>query len=198
MTEAKEKKTEDIKKEAEEKNCTVQKALYYVSEFLSGPMCGRCFPCALGSYEAKVRLQRIAEGKAADADLIVLRNIADNMLEASMCKKGKDTARFILEWLGTDAYKEHIEGKCIAHECMALLEFKVIPEKCVMCGLCLDACRYSAIIGEKKKRFQLGYLPYEIRMARCVKCGDCVKVCPTEAIVIVDIKEKTVQTVQTV
>ncbi len=190
MTEVKEKKTEDIKKEAEEKSCTVQKALYYVSEFLSGPMCGRCFPCALGSYEAKVRLQNIAEGNASDDDLIVLRKIADNMLEASMCKKGKDTAKFILEWLGTDAYKEHIEGKCAAHECLALLEFKVIPEKCVMCGLCLDACRHSAIIGEKKKRFQLGYLPYEIRMARCVKCGDCVNVCPTEAIVITEAKKE--------
>lgn len=190
MAEVNEKKTEDIKKEAEEKNCSVQKALYYVSEFLSGPMCGRCFPCALGAYEAKVRLQKIAEGKAGDEDIIVLRRIADNMLEASMCKKGKDTARFILECMGADVYKEHIQGKCLSSECMALIEFKVMPEKCIMCGLCVDACRYSAIIGEKKKRFQLGYLPYEIRMARCVKCGDCVKVCPTEAIVITNAKKE--------
>jgi formate hydrogenlyase subunit 6/NADH:ubiquinone oxidoreductase subunit I len=198
MTEVKEKKTEEIKKEAEENiKCPVNKSLYYIREFLAGPMCSRCFPCMMGAYEAEIRLQNIVEGRGTEADLAALRMIVDNMLEASMCKKGKDTARFILEWMDTDVYKEHIQGKCLTKECNALTEFKIIPEKCIMCGLCLDACRYSAIIGEKKKRFQIGYLPFEIRMARCVRCGDCIKVCPTDAIVIVDVKEKTVQTVQT-
>ncbi len=61
LTEQKEKKLEDIKKEAEEKACPVQRTLYYIEEFLAGPMCGKCYPCALGTPEAKIRLIRIAQ-----------------------------------------------------------------------------------------------------------------------------------------
>ncbi len=189
MTEVKELKVEDIKRAAEERGCPVQKALYYINEFLSGPMCGRCFPCALGSYEARVRLKNIVEGYGAEVDLFVLKRIAQDMEVSSLCKKGKDTAKFILEWMETDVYKEHIMGICPSKECKAFIEYKIIPEKCIMCGLCLEACKYNAITGEKKKPFQSGYLPFEIRQKRCVKCGDCLPVCPTEAIVKADIKK---------
>ena len=197
----KELKVEDIKKLAEEKGCPVQKSLYYITEFLSGPMCGRCFPCAFGSYEAKIRLQNIVEGKGTEADIDAIKRIASDMIEASMCKKGKDTARFILEWMETGIFHEHIRGRCPSRECKAFIEYMIVPEKCIMCGLCREACKYNAIVGEKKKPFLSGYLPFEIRQKRCVKCGDCIKVCPTDAIIVVDlvdIKEKTVQTVQTV
>lgn len=198
MTELKEKKVEDIKKEAEENiRCPVNKALYYTREFLAGPMCGKCFPCEMGTYEMRIRLQNIVQGIGSESDLIAVKRIANDMLEASMCKKGKDTARFILEWMDTDVYNEHIEGRCPDKECKALIEYKIISEKCIMCGICKEVCKYNAIIGEKKKPFLSGYLPFEIRQMRCVKCGDCLPVCPTDAIVIVDVKEK-VETVQTV
>ncbi len=197
MTEVKELKVEDIKKLAEEKGCPVQRSLYYITEFLAGPMCGRCFPCAMGSYEAKIRLQNIIEGKGTEADIDAVKRIASDMLEASMCKKGKDTARFILEWMDTGVFHEHIEGRCPSRDCKAFIEYRIIPERCIMCGLCKEACKYNAIIGEKKKPYLSGYLPFEIRQKRCVKCGDCLAVCPTEAVIIVEIKE-TVQTAQTV
>ena len=50
MAEQKELKVEDIKKEAEEKHCPAQKSLYYVEKFLAELMCGKCFPCAYGTY----------------------------------------------------------------------------------------------------------------------------------------------------
>lgn len=190
MTEQKEKKLEDIKKEAEEKKCHVQKALYYIDEFLSGPMCGKCLPCSLGSYEARVRLDNIVQGKGTEVDLYALKRIANEMLEGSICKKGKDTAKFILDWMSTDIYREHIEGKCPDMECLALIEYRIIPERCIMCGDCQEVCKYNAIMGEKKVTYLSGYLPFEIRQKRCVKCGDCIKVCPTNAIIIVDVKEK--------
>lgn len=198
MTEVKELKVEDIKKSAEAIGCPVQRSLYYVEEFLSGPMCGRCFPCALGTYEAKIRLQKIIDGIGTESDILAIKRIAEDMLEGSLCMKGKNTAKFILEWMATDVFNEHVGGRCPSHECKAFIEYRIIPEKCIMCGLCKEACRYNAIIGEKKKPFLSGYLPFEIRQKRCVKCGDCLPVCPTEAIVIVDVKEKVVQAVQTV
>jgi formate hydrogenlyase subunit 6/NADH:ubiquinone oxidoreductase subunit I len=191
MTEQKEKKVEDIKKEAEENiKCPVNKALYYTREFLVGPMCGKCFPCEMGTYEMAIRLQNIVEGRGTETDILVIKRIAADMLEASMCKKGKDTARFILEWMDTDVYSEHTEGRCPDMECKAYIEYRVIPERCIMCGLCQDACKYNAVLGEKRKPFQSGYMPFEIRQKRCIKCGDCLPVCPTEAIVIVDVKSR--------
>ncbi|MFA4829187.1 MAG: NADH-ubiquinone oxidoreductase-F iron-sulfur binding region domain-containing protein [Thermodesulfovibrionales bacterium] len=191
MAEQKEKKVEDIKKEAEAtKKCPVNKALYYIEEFLAGPMCGKCFPCEMGCYETEVRLKNIIEGRGSEADLFAIKKIASEMLEASRCKKGKDTAKFILEWMETGAYKEHVGGRCPDRECLALIEYRIIPDKCNMCGLCQDACKYNAVQGEKKKTYRSGYLPFEIRQKRCTKCGECIKVCPTKAIVIVDIKAK--------
>ena len=188
MTEIKEKKVDEIRKEAELKDCPVDKALYYINGFLEGPMCGRCLPCSLGSYEARVRLTRITEGRGTDDDIKTVKKIASIMSEASMCKKGKDTAQFILEWLKSGVYEEHIEGRCRAHTCKALIEYKIKPALCTMCDRCREVCMDNAIIGEKAKGFKSGYLPYEIRQRRCTKCGECIKVCPTEAVILVDIK----------
>lgn len=190
MAEEKEKKVEEIKREAEQKRCPINRALYYMDEFLTGPMCGRCMPCSFGSYEALVRLKNIVEGRGTEADLVVLRRIMDEMLEGSLCKKGKDTAKFVLDWMATDVFREHINGRCPERECAAFIQYRIIPDKCVMCGLCKEVCRYSAIIGEKRVSYLSGYLPFEIRQKRCTKCGDCVPVCPTGAIIVVNIKNE--------
>lgn len=196
MDEKKEQKVEDIKAAAQAKACPVQKALYYVAGFLDGPMCGRCFPCSLGSFEAGRRLQNIAEGRGTGADISALRRIAGHMLEASMCKKGKDTARSIIEWMEDGAFYAHIcppradaSGagcRCPEKQCAGLVEFRVISEKCTRCGLCKDACAHGAIFGEKRKPYLTGYPPFEIRQKRCVKCGDCLRACPEGAIEVAD------------
>jgi len=186
MTEEKEKKVEEIKKEAEAKGCPVRQAHYYINEFLSGPMCGRCFPCSMGSYEARVRLGRLMDGTGTEADIGAIKRIAQNMSLSSFCKKGKDTAKFITDWTATGVYEEHAKGRCPDRECKGLIEFKIIAEKCTNCGACLSACKYDAIIGEKRVSYRSGYLPFEIRQARCVKCGDCVPACPENAIEITD------------
>ncbi|MEJ2695467.1 MAG: 4Fe-4S dicluster domain-containing protein [Candidatus Sulfobium sp.] len=187
MTEQKEPKVEEIKKAAEEeKKCPVQRSLFYIEGFLDGPMCGRCFPCAFGSYEARVRLKRIIQGRGGEDDIRTLRRISEEMLTSSRCKKGKDTAAFLTEWLNTDVFRRHAEGSCPDMECKSLIEYRIIPEKCTMCGLCLEACKYAAIHGEKRRPFASGYSPFEIRQKRCVKCGDCLPVCPYGAIVIVE------------
>ncbi|MEW6213775.1 MAG: hypothetical protein AB1478_01010 [Nitrospirota bacterium] len=64
MSEQKELKVEDIKEEAEEKHCPVQRSLFYIGKFLSDPMCGKCFPCSFGTYETKIRLKELYPVKA--------------------------------------------------------------------------------------------------------------------------------------
>ncbi len=198
MTQQKEKKVEEIRKEAEQaRACPVQKALYYMEEFLSGPMCGRCFPCALGAYEARGRLQRLSRGQGGSEDVAVLGRISQQMLASSMCKKGKDSAAFLAEWLKTDVFEAHAQGRCPQRSCPALVSYRIVPELCIMCGDCQEVCKFNAILGEKALPYRSGYRPFEIRQLRCTSCGECVKVCPTNAIEVLDRAEAEKEKVQT-
>ena len=183
-------KVEDIKTDAETRKCPVEKSLYYITEFLSGPMCGRCFPCAMGSYEAKIILNNITTGNSSEEELDNLKLIASEILVGSLCKKGKDTAKFILEWMDTDVFTKHIEGICPDRVCTAFFEYRIISEKCTLCGKCQEVCHDNAVHGEKKKPFLSGYHPFEIRQSKCTKCGECIKVCPEEAILLLDLKSE--------
>jgi NAD-dependent dihydropyrimidine dehydrogenase PreA subunit len=193
MTQVEQKKISDILEEAKELHCPVHRALFFVNEFLSGPMCGRCFPCEMGSYEARLRLENIASGNGSPEDIQALGDIARKMQILAMCKKGKDTAQVIIESLESPAYEEHLNGICAEKECEALIEYRNVPENCIRCGKCQEACKFDAIIGEKQVSYKCCYLPFEIRQKRCVKCGECIKVCPTNAIVKVNIAEAAVK-----
>ena len=72
-------KLEDIRKESESKPCPVQKSLYFVSEFLAGPMCGKCYPCALGTNEANIHLIRLSQHLpgVSEEDISAIRRIAE-------------------------------------------------------------------------------------------------------------------------
>lgn len=175
-------KVEAIRAEAEKLGCPVRRALFYITGFIEGPMCGNCLPCALGSYEARVRLERLMGGKGTAEDVLFLRRIAVNMREGSLCKKGKDTALFMLQWMETGVFDAHLHGRCPAQECVALIEYRVIPEKCIMCGDCQDVCRDRAVFGDRKKAESDECPPFEIRQKRCTRCGECIRVCPVGAI----------------
>jgi ferredoxin len=180
-------KMKDVLAKAEEKKCPVQQSLVFIEEFLSEPMCGRCFPCSMGSYEARIRIRKLVDGSGSDEDISAIREIAGTMAVASMCKKGKDTAKFLLENIDSDDFKNHLSGICENRECVEYIKYVIIPEKCTMCGVCQDVCRDNAILGEKIKPFMSGYAPFEIVQKRCTKCGECIKVCPEEAIECVSI-----------
>jgi ferredoxin len=182
-------KMEDVQAKADQKSCPVQKSLTFVEEFLAEPMCGRCFPCSMGSYETRIRLKKLLDGTAVDDDILAVKNIASVMAEASMCKKGKDTAKYVQEQIDSNSFEKHLSGVCPAGECTHYHTYVIIPENCTMCGDCLDACKDNAIIGEKKKTFLSGYMPFEIVQKRCTKCGECMKVCQYAAIKIVSAKE---------
>lgn len=180
---------DEIRKKTELVQCPAQKSLLCITEFLEGPMCGKCFPCSFGSYEARLRLQLISENRGALNDVSALLRIAQEMRLASMCKKGKDIAQFILEWISMDKFKEHIDSRCAHKECFAMIEYRIDPKKCTNCGICSEECKDNAIIGEKKKAYLSCYPPFQIRQKRCTKCGKCMDVCPEEAISIIDIAD---------
>jgi len=182
-------KMEDVQAKADEKKCPVQRSLVFVEEFLAGPMCGKCFPCSMGSYEARIRLKRLVDGNASDEDIDKVNTISSHMLVASMCKRGKDTAKYIREHIVSTGFADHLTGLCAQNECVDHIKYIIIPEKCTMCGDCLDACKDNAILGEKKKPYLSGYMPYEIVQKRCTKCGECMKVCTYDAVKLMSTRE---------
>ena len=184
------KRTNDAAKRmaaVDEKSCPVQRCLAYVDRFLTDVMCGRCLPCGLGTYEARARLKSVAEGRGDGEDLAALHRIGENMRVGSLCKKGKDAANYLCECLGRCAFVAHIEGRCPDRACEAFIEYRIVSDRCTMCGRCKTVCDYNAILGiEKRASYDTGCRPFEIRQKRCVKTGQCQAVCPTEAIIIVD------------
>jgi ferredoxin len=190
--EEKGKNLEDIKKEAEEKSCPVQMVLYFVNEFISGLMCSKCFPCSLGTQEAKIRLIKIAQhlDNPSASDIAALRRIAEVMIEASRCKKGKDTGRFMIEKLNKShaEFSSHLDGPCTKKECVTRTEYIINPDLCILCGRCLEACKYNAIACNLNISHVAHTSAFEIRQENCTRCGECVKVCPTEAIDVITIE----------
>ncbi len=193
MTQEKKKpvKMDEVQAKADEKSCPVQKSLAFIDEFLAEAMCGRCFPCSMGSYETRIRLNRLINGTAADEDIEAVKTIMSHMLTASMCKKGKDTGKYILEQIESGEFTDHISGECKTAECSGFTTYLIIKDNCTMCGECLNACKDNAIIGEKAKPYLSGFLPFEISQARCTKCGECIKVCKDNAIITKTVKELT-------
>jgi NAD-dependent dihydropyrimidine dehydrogenase PreA subunit len=182
MTKQRERSTGDIVQETASMSCPVRKAAYYIDAFLKELMCGKCFPCALGTYEASIILRNIISGDAHQADNDALGRIAKAMSLSSRCRKGRDTADIMNEFLKEPAFSEHAGGRCPAHECAAYMVYSIRPERCIMCGDCQAVCGFHAIIGEKRVAYFSGYQPFEIAVKRCTRCGECLKVCPNNAI----------------
>ena len=92
--------------------------------------------------------------------------------------------------------------RCLEHPCTEVcpkdaVELRphrahIIPEKCIRCGKCVEACPYNAIVRQMRPCAHscgvdaIGSDEYgraEINYDRCVSCGMCLVNCPFSAIV---------------
>jgi NADP-reducing hydrogenase subunit HndC len=107
-----------------------------------------------------------------------MQEIAQYMADNSLCALGKTGANPVLSTLRyfRDEYEAHIkEHRCPASVCKKLINYYVIPEKCIGCTICARNCPADAIDGELKK-------VHHINIDKCVKCGICMSKCPKQAI----------------
>ena len=51
--------------------------------------------------------------------------------------------------------------------------YRIIPEKCIGCGICLNVCPQNCIIGD---------CPKSIDQSHCLHCGNCFRDCPVQAV----------------
>ncbi len=160
----------------DETTCMVDMARFFL-DFTCKESCGKCIHCRVGTKRMLEILERITNGQGKEGDIELLYDLAIQIKDGSLCGLGQTAPNPVLTTLRyyRNEYEDHINKKCTAKQCKALLTYSIIKDKCTGCTLCARKCPASCIAGEVKK-------PHEIDSELCVKCGKCKTVCRFDAI----------------
>ncbi len=157
--------------------CMVDTARFF-TDFSVDESCGKCVPCRVGMKVMLNMMNRIVAGEGTMEDIPLLERLGDHIKKASRCGLGKTAPNPVLSTIRyfREEYETHIQEKrCSALVCVDLIQFRVIEEKCKMCGLCKKACPTEAITWEKKT-------PAIIDRTKCIRCRSCIQACKFKAI----------------
>jgi len=156
----------------DQNTCMVDVACYFL-EFTQKESCGKCVPCRLGSKQMLDILMDITQGKGRLSDVKLLLELADGIKAGSLCGLGRSLPNPVLTTIEffKDEYDAHINEKiCPSLVCKELISYRIIPDKCQSCMICLKSCPVDAIIGGKKQI-------HKINQSKCIKCGTCIDAC---------------------
>ncbi len=164
----------------DESDCMVDIARYFLS-FTQDQSCGKCTFCRIGTKRMLEILDKFVEGKGTKDDLLLLEHLAITTKRGSLCGLGRSAPNPIITTIKyfRHEYEAHIEGRCVAKRCQALIAYTVTDD-CIGCTICAQKCPADAI--EMK--------PYEkhfIDVQKCIKCDICKQACPNGSIVITDL-----------
>jgi len=169
----------------DEDDCVVDVSRFYM-EFCVEESCGKCSPCRIGTTQILKQLEKIAEGKGTEEDLVKLEEIGNAMTRASLCMLGCTAANPVMSTIRNfrDEYVEHIHNKkCRSGKCKKLLCFTIEPSKCIGCGLCAKKCPATCIAAEEAAKYpDKKKPPFIINQAECLKCGECQAACKFGAV----------------
>ena len=157
--------------------CMVSLAKFYL-EFTVKESCGKCTPCRIGTKRMLEILEKLCSGEGTESDIYKLEKLALNIKKSSVCGLGQSAPNPVLSTLKyfKKEYEQHaIDKECKTHECKALSQITIDPEKCRGCGLCQKNCPVGAIEGEAREK-------RTINQEKCIKCGTCISKCPFRAI----------------
>lgn len=162
----------------DENTCMVDVARYFLA-FLLDESCGKCVPCREGLERMLELITDITNGRGTKESLELLTELAQVVKDFSLCGLGQTASNPVLstiKYFG-DEYEAHLNKKCPAGVCRALIAYHINAEKCNGCTLCLKNCPQNAIAGEPKK-------PHIITTEKCIKCGICHELCRLGAIIV--------------
>ena len=169
----------------DEDNCMVDVAKFYLG-FICDESCGKCSQCRIGTKRLLEILDRITDGKGEMEDIDKLYALSKSLQVGSLCGLGQTAANPVLSTLSKfrEVYERHIvDKKCDAGVCKNLMQFSIVKDSCIGCGLCARNCPVDAIhptdyIAPGKKKPAMA-----IDQNKCIKCGTCVAGCKFGAII---------------
>ena len=162
----------------DESTCMVGMAKFFL-DFTAKESCGKCIHCRIGTKRMLEMLERITNGEGKEGDIELLEELCYSIKDGALCGLGQTAPNPVLTTIKyfRDEYEAHIKDKkCPAGECSALIEYKIITDKCVGCTRCAKNCPVNAISGTVKQ-------PHVIDTDKCIKCGKCFQNCKFGAIV---------------
>lgn len=160
----------------DESTCMVDVARYFI-DFLSGETCGKCVPCREGLKKMQRLLHDLTSGNARTGDVIMLREMARDIADTSLCGLGQSAANPVLSTIKyfEDEYREHEEDRfCRAGVCEGMYLPEINGDTCRSCGECAAVCPAGAINREDSR--------YAIDKGACTTCGACAAACPFGAV----------------
>jgi NADH:ubiquinone oxidoreductase subunit F (NADH-binding)/NAD-dependent dihydropyrimidine dehydrogenase PreA subunit len=163
----------------DEETCMVDVAKYFV-HFLQEESCGKCLPCREGLKRMGEILDSITEGRGNQESLSLLEELAEVVVDTSLCGLGKTAPNPVLSALRyfRPEFEAHIHQKrCPAGVCTPLIQYSISETDCTGCGACAKVCPTQAIKGEKKQS-------HLILAEICSKCGSCKDVCKANAVMV--------------
>ena len=163
----------------DEGTCMVDVAKYFV-HFLQEESCGKCLPCREGLKRMGEILDRITEGKGNEESLALLEELAEVVMDTSLCGLGRTAPNPVLSALRyfRSEFEAHIyQKRCPAAVCTPLIQYSISETDCTGCGACAKVCPTKAIEGEKKQS-------HHILTEICSKCGSCKDVCKANAVMV--------------
>jgi NADH-quinone oxidoreductase subunit F/NADP-reducing hydrogenase subunit HndC len=169
----------------DEDNCMVDVAKFYM-EFICDESCGKCSPCRIGTKRILDILTKICDGKGTPQDLDNLQELAAVVKNNSLCALGQTAANPIVSTIKAfpEEYQAHVvDHKCPAHVCKNMMEYYIIPEKCIGCGACQRGCPTSCIHPTDIPAKLPNKFVLKIDVANCVKCGNCQAACRFGAVI---------------
>ena len=163
----------------DEDNCMVDVAKFYM-DFICDESCGKCSPCRIGTKRILDILTKICDGKGTPKDLDNLQELATVVKNNSLCALGQTASNPIVSTIKAfpEEYQAHVvDHKCPAHVCKNMMEYYIIPEKCIGCGACQRGCPTNCIHPTDIPTKLPNKFVLKIDVANCVKCGNCQAAC---------------------
>ncbi|MCY3024253.1 MAG: NAD(P)H-dependent oxidoreductase subunit E [Planctomycetota bacterium] len=159
----------------DDRDCMVDIARYFL-KFTQDQSCGQCTFCRVGTRRMLDILDRLCTGHGMAGDMERLEALAREVKQGSLCGLGQTAPNPVLTTLRyfRDEYEAHLEGRCPAGRCAALIKY-VVTDKCVGCTLCAQHCPVNAIPFTP-------YRKHEIDVQKCTRCDICRAACPVQAI----------------
>jgi ferredoxin len=147
-------------------------------QFTAEESCGKCVPCRVGATRMLEILERISQGLATSEEVELLGQLADDVVEGSLCALGGSAPNPVLSTLRyfRDEVLAHVvDRRCPAKVCRPLISYVIDEEACTGCRACAVSCPVKAISGERDE-------PHVIDQKLCTKCDSCRQACKYDAV----------------